>query len=229
MFNVFDTEQQNKESEEKKMNEIITIKPTELANKKLAKEVKNITTALQTIGKNKWKVADALRNVYDEELWKDDFSTDKELAAALGLSRPNMKKLVSASHYHNDIVEVVKNADTGDDETVKVLAGFTVSAVMELLGIAKSDVVSFLDEYSITKESTCKEIREAVKLYMYGADEKTSESDSEDSACDGEELTTDDVMEIINKENVKTAIDAMTQDEFSAFIKYAREGGYFGE
>ena len=146
------------------MNEIISIKPTELANKKLAKEVKNIATALQTIGKNKWKVADALRNVYDDELWKDDFSTDKELAAALGLSRPNMKKMVSASHYHSDIVEVVKNADTGEDETVNVLDGFTVSAVMELLGIAKSDVVSFLDEYSITKESTCKEIREAVNF-----------------------------------------------------------------
>lgn len=211
------------------MNEIITINPTELANKKLAKEVKNITTALQTIGKNRWKVADALRNVYDEELWKDDFSTDKELAAALGLSRPNMKKLVSASHYHNDIVEVVKNADTGEDETIMVLDGFTVSAVMELLGIAKSDVVSFLDEYSITKESTCKEIREAVKLYKDGAEEETSESDNEEFACDGEELTTDDVVEIIDKENVKTAIDAMTQDEFAAFIKYAREGGYFGE
>ena len=160
------------------MNEIITIKPTELANKKLAKEVKNIATALQTIGKNKWKVADALRNVYDDELWKDDFSTDKELATALGLSRPNMKKLVCASHYHNDIVEVVKNADTGEDDTVKVLEGFTVSAVMELLGIAKSGVVSFLDEYSITKDSTCKEIREAVKLYKDGYGEE------DDTDCD---------------------------------------------
>ena len=210
------------------MNEIITINPTELANKKLAKEVKNIATALQTIGKNKWKVADALKNVYDEELWKDDFSTDKELATALGLSRPNMKKLVSASHYHDDIVEVVKNADTGKDESVKVLDGFTVSAVMELLGIAKSDVVSFLDEYNITKDSTCKEIREAVKLYKDGTDEETSETDSEKPTGE-EELTTDDVLEIIDKENVKTAIDAMTQDEFTAFIKYAREGGYFGE
>ena len=211
------------------MNEVITINPTELANKKLAKEVKGIATALQTIGKNKWKVADALRNVYDEELWKDDFSTDKELAAALGMSRPNMKKLVSASHYHNDIVEVVKNADTGEDETVKVLDGYTVSAVMELLGIAKSDVVSFLDEHNITKDSTCKEIREAVKLYKDGAEEDVSESDSEDSAGDGEEeLTMDNVLKIIDKENVKTAIDAMTQDEFTAFIKYAREGGYFG-
>ena len=210
------------------MDEIITIKTNELANKKLAKEVKNIATALQTIGKNKWKVADALRNVYDEELWKDDFSTDKELATALGLSRPNMKKLVSASHYHDDIVEVVKNADTGKDESVKVLDGFAVSAVMELLGIAKSDVVSFLDEYSITKDSTCKEIREAVKLYKDGTEEETSETESEKSTGE-EELTTDDVLEIIDKENVKTAIDAMTQDEFTAFIKYAREGGYFGE
>lgn len=210
------------------MNEIITIKTTELANKKLAKEVKNIATALQTIGKNKWKVADALRNVYDDELWKDDFSTDKELAAALGLSRPNMKKLVCASHYHNDIVEVVKNANTGEDDTVKVLDGFTVSAVMELLGVAKSDVVTFLDEYSITKESTCREIRDAVKLYKDGAEEETNESaGSEESAGDESELTSDDVLEIIDKENVKSAIDAMSQDEFKTFIKYARKGGYF--
>ena len=210
------------------MNEIITIKTTELANKKLAKEVKNIATALQTIGKNKWKVADALRNVYDDELWKDDFSTDKELATALGLSRPNMKKLVCASHYHNDIVEVVKNADTGEDDTVKVLDGFTVSAVMELLGVAKSDVATFLDEYSITKESTCREIRDAVKLYKDGAEEETNETESsEESAGNESELTSDDVLEIIDKENVKSAIDAMSQDEFKTFIKYAREGGYF--
>lgn len=210
------------------MNEIITIKTTELANKKLAKEVKNIAAALQTIGKNKWKVADALRNVYDDELWKDDFSTDKELATALGLSRPNMKKLVCASHYHNDIVEVVKNADTGENDTVKVLDGFTVSAVMELLGVAKSDVAAFLDEYSITKESTCREIRDAVKLYKDGAEEETNESaGSEESVGDESELTTDDVLEIIDKENVKSVIDAMSKEEFNAFIKYAREGGYF--
>ena len=209
------------------MNEIITIKTTELANKKLAKEVKNIATALQTIGKNKWKVADALRNVYDDELWKDDFSTDKELAIALGLSRPNMKKLVCASHYHNDIVEVVKNADTGEEDTVKVLDGFTVSAVMELLGVAKSDVAIFLDEYSITKESTCREIRDAVKLYKDGTEETNESDGSEESAGNESELTSDDVLEIIDKENVKSAIDAMSQDEFKSFIKYAREGGYF--
>ena len=212
------------------MDEIITINTTELANKKLAKEVKNIATALQTIGKNKWKVADALRTVYDDELWKDDFSTDKELATALGLSRPNMKKLVCASHYHNDIVEVVKNADTGDDDIVKVLDGFTVSAVMELLGIAKSDIVSFLGEYSITKGSTCKEIREAVKLYKDGkCEEDVVEDETECGAGNESELSLGDVQEVIDKENVKSAIDAMSQEEFSAFIEYAREGGYFGK
>ena len=227
MFKMFHVKHIIKRKEDKKMNEIITIKPTELANKKLAKEVKNIATALQTIGKNKWKVADALRNVYDDELWKDDFSTDKELAAALGLSRPNMKKLVCASHYHDDIVEVVKNAETGDDDTVKVLDGFTVSAVMELLGIAKSDVVSFLDEYSITKDSTCKEIREAVKLYKDG-DEEEDVNESDDTEDDAD-LSMEDVQEVIDRENVKTAIDAMSREEFSAFIEYAREGGYFGK
>ena len=212
------------------MNEIITINTTELANKKLAKEVKNIATASQAIGKNKWKVADALRNIYDDELWKDDFSTDKELATALGLSRPNMKKLVCASHYHNDIVEVVKNAETGEDDTVKVLDDFTVSAVMELIGIAKSDVVSFLGEYSITKDSTCKEIREAVKLYKDGECEEDGEEDETELGTENEsELSMEDVQEVIDRENVKSAIDAMSQEEFSAFIEYAREGGYFGK
>lgn len=211
------------------MDEIITIKTMELTNKKLAKEVKNIARSLQTIGKNKWNVADALRNVYDNELWKDDFSTDKELAVALGLSRPNMKKLVCASHYHNDIVEVVKNAETGKDDTVKVLDGFTVSAVMELLGVAKSYVVTFLDEYSITKESTCKEIREAVKLYKDGdGDEDVNESDDTEFGTEDEtDLSMEDVQEVIDKENVKSTIDAMSRKEFSAFIEYAREGGYF--
>ena len=152
-----------------------------------------------------------------------------------------MKKLVSASHYHNDIVVVVKNADTEEEETVKLLDGFSVSAVMELLGVAKSDVAAFLDEYSITKETTCREIREAVKLYKDGdGEEDVNESDdTEDVTEDETESGTDykvdlsismnDIREVIDKENVKSAIDAMSREEFSAFIEYAREGGYFGK
>ena len=45
------------------MNDVITINTTTLANKDLKKHLNEIKKAVETIGANRWKVADALRNI----------------------------------------------------------------------------------------------------------------------------------------------------------------------
>ena len=62
------------------MNEVIVVEAMGLVNKELTKEVTKIANAIATIGKNKWKVADAIRNISEKELYKDDFETDTALA-----------------------------------------------------------------------------------------------------------------------------------------------------
>ena len=88
------------------MNELKTIDTTNLVNKGLRKNLNTIKKAVETIGANRWKVADALREIVEKEEYKDDFKTDTALAEALGMKRSNFQKLVKASKYHAECKDV---------------------------------------------------------------------------------------------------------------------------
>ena len=129
------------------MLELTTINTTELVNKKLGTELNNIKKAVETGNNQQWKIADAIAKIVDNELFIDDFESEKNLASALGMSRSNLNKMKNASHYHKEVSE---------------LNAFTLSKVMELLVIPKEDIVSFLDEYMVTASSTVREVRDSV-------------------------------------------------------------------
>ena len=129
------------------MLELTTINTTELVNKKLGAQLNNIKKAVETGNNQQWKIADAIATIVDDELFIDDFESEKNLASVLGMSRSNLNKMKNASHYHKKVSE---------------LNAFTLSKVMELLVIPKEDIVSFLDEYMVTASSTVREVREAV-------------------------------------------------------------------
>ena len=129
------------------MLELTTINTTELVNKKLGTQLNNIKKAVETGNNQQWKIANAIATIVDDELFIDDFESEKNLASVLGMSRSNFNKMKNASHYHKEVSE---------------LNAFTLSKVMELLVIPKEDIVSFLDEYMVTASSTVREIRDAV-------------------------------------------------------------------
>ena len=129
------------------MLELTTINTTELTNKKLGTQLNNIKKAVETGNNQQWKIADAIATIVDDELFIDDFESEKNLASVLGMSRPNSNKMKNASHYHKEVSE---------------LNAFTLSKVMELLVIPKEDIIAFLDEYMVTASSTVREIRDAV-------------------------------------------------------------------
>ena len=170
------------EKERKTMNDVITINTNALANKDLKKHLNEIKKAVETIGANRWKVADALRKIAENDEYKEDFKTDTALAEALGMKRQNFQKLVKASKYHAEC----KSVDEEGNVTL-LLDGFSVSAVFEIISIPIDEVPTYFDcmigtELAITKESTCKEVRESVQTYKAWTDESAESSETAESA-----------------------------------------------
>ena len=164
------------------MNEVMTINTTALVNKDLKKHLNEIKKAVETIGANRWKVADALRNIAENNEYKEDFKTDTALAEALGMKRQNFQKLVKASKYHAECKTTDENGNN-----VLLLDGFSVSAVFEIIVIPIEEVETYFytmsgTEYEVTKESTCKAVRESVQTYKAWTDETTEPAETTESA-----------------------------------------------
>ena len=164
------------------MNDVITINTNALANKDLKKHLNEIKKAVETIGANRWKVADALRKIAENNEYKEDFKTDTALAEARGMKPQNFQKLVKASKYHAEC----KSVDEDGNVTL-LLDGFSVSAVFEIIVIPIDEVPTYFDcmigtELAITKESTCKEVRESVQTYKAWTDESAESSETAESA-----------------------------------------------
>ena len=197
------------------MLELTTINTTELVNKKLGTQLNNIKKAVETGNNQQWKIADAIATIVDDELFIDDFESEKNLASVLGMSRSNLNKMKKASHYHKEVSE---------------LSAFTLSKVMELLVIPKEDIVAFLDEYMVTASSTVREIRDAVSDWkddnIVADAEITDAEDAEDEveqvSKDVDELTESSTSNSCGDtmSHIERIIDTMNHDELLALKEY---------
>ena len=202
------------------MLELTTINTTELVNKKLGTQLNNIKKAVESGNNQQWKIADAIATIVDDELFIDDFESEKNLASVLGMSRSNLNKMKNASHYHKEVSE---------------LNAFTLSKVMELLVIPKEDIVAFLDEYVVTASSTVREVRDAVSDWKdenVVAESKVSDTDTDtDIETDADtDIDTDAINEQDNcstsnscedtMSHIERMIDTMNHDELLALKEY---------
>ena len=197
------------------MLELTTINTTELVNKKLGTQLNNIKKAVETGNNQQWKIADAIATIVDDELFIDDFESEKNLARVLGMSRSNLNKMKNASHYHKEVSE---------------LNSFTLSKVMELLVIPKKDIVAFLDEYMVTASSTVREVRDAVSDWkdenIVADAEITNAEDTEDEV-EQESKVVDESTESSTSNScedtmshIEKMIDTMNHDELLALKEY---------
>ena len=205
------------EREKKTMNDVMTINTNALANKDLKKHLNEVKKAVETIGANRWKVADALRKIAENEEYKEDFKTDTALAEALGMKRQNFQKLVKASKYHAEC----KSVDEEGNVTL-LLDGFSVSAVFEIISIPIDEVPTYFDcmigtELAITKESTCKEVRESVQTYKAWTDESSETAESAESSESAEPDESD--TESAEKRGDEELINAITS--ITDFLNHA--------
>ena len=144
--------------------EIAKIESMELTNKELKKDVKKLAKAFQTIQSNKWAVADTLRNICENETYKDDFKNDSAFAKVIGMNRSNLQRMVKASYYHS-LVAPIKDAETGETKDVVILDGYGVSAVMEMLVIPEDNLLDFISDYDVQQTSSVTSIRESVAIW----------------------------------------------------------------
>ena len=198
------------------MLELTPINTTELVNKKLGTQLNNIKKAVETGNNQQWKIADAIATIVDNELFIDDFGSEKNIASVLGMSRSNLNKMKNASHYHKEVSE---------------LNAFTLSKVMELLVIPKEDIVSFLDEYMVTASSTVREVRDSVSDWKdenIVADAEITDTKNENDvneATDEDSKNENDVNEATdedskNENDVNEATDEdLTLSTFEAVLK----------
>lgn len=131
---------------------IINSQEVSFVNKQFGVEVDKINRAITSHNKSNWIIADAVRKIIEEELFVDDFKTEKDLADFMGMSRPNLNKLKNAS---------AKRVGVDND----CLDGFTVAQVMEMAKVENIDIPTFLKGYNVSPNSTIQSIREAVQCY----------------------------------------------------------------
>ena len=201
------------------MNELMTLNTAELSNKKLVTQFTRINKAIETGNKSKWTIADSIKTIVVDELYIEDFETEKKLADAFGMSRSNLNKMKNASIYHDEIVE---------------LADWTVSKIMEILVIPKDAVEQFLVDYEVKSTDSVKTIREAVLAWKEDTsvvaesevvdNEESEVVDNESSTSNNSESETFDH----NDEKYVsffTFINTLSEDEIKHLIKVMKNEG----
>ena len=201
------------------MNELMALNTAELSNKKLVTQFTRINKAIETGNKSKWTIADSIKTIVVDELYTEDFETEKKLADAFGMSRSNLNKMKNASIYHDEIVE---------------LADWTVSKIMEILVIPKDAVEQFLADYEVTSKDSVKTIREAVLAWKEDTsvvaesevvdNEETEDVENESSTSNNSESEPFDN----NSEKYVsffTFINTLSEDEIKHLIKVMKNEG----
>ena len=204
---------------EKIMNELITLNTTELSNKKLVTQFTRINKAIETGNKSKWTIADSIKTIVVDELYTEDFETEKKLADAFGMSRSNLNKMKNASIYHDEIVE---------------LSDWTVTKIMEILVIPKDAVEQFLVDYEVKSTDSVKTIREAVLAWKEDTSvvaESEVVDNEESEVVDNESSTSNNTESETFDHNAEkyvsffTFINTLSEDEIKHLIKVMKNEG----
>ena len=201
------------------MNELMTLNTAELSNKKIVTQFTRINKAIETGNKSKWTIADSIKTIIVDELYIEDFETEKKLADAFGMSRSNLNKMKNASIYHDEIVE---------------LADWTVTKVMELLVIPKDAIEQFLLDYEVKATDSVKTIREAVLAWKEDTSvvaESEVVDNEESEVVDNESSTSNNSeSEPFDNNSEKyvsffTFINTLSEDEIKHLIKVMKNDG----
>ena len=193
------------------MNELMTLNTAELSNKKLVTQFTRINEAIETGNKSKWTIADSIKTIVVDELYTEDFETEKKLADAFGMSRSNLNKMKNASIYHDEIVD---------------LADWTVSKIMEILVIPKDAVEQFLVDYEVKSTDSVKTIREAVLAWKEDtsvvAESEVVENESSTSNNSESETFDNNSEKYVS---FFTFINTLSEDEIKHLIKVMKNEG----
>ena len=150
-----------------------------LNNKKLATQMKAIKDAYKGADKSAEKVARALKNIYDNELYKDDFASFEECIKTFGIGKAQGYRVIKAVEVKDEL---------GLNE-------FNMSQVAELSRL-ETDAIADLVERGEVATMSCKAIRLIVddlkRLPMDDVDEGDIEPVGEPEEADTDEAGAED-------------------------------------
>ena len=121
----------------------------ELSNKDLTKNLNSMVQAMQSLKVNTWKYAEAIRNIVNGELYKDDFKTRKAFTDSIGLKEALCSKYVKACDFkavsvHTYIMNLKLDNPNIDEQAV--IDGFSVNKCYYLQVLVEKELfVEFLD------------------------------------------------------------------------------------
>ena len=173
------------------MNELKVLELGTLKNSKLNVAVKSINTAVATIGRNTWKVADTFAKIITEELFLEDFGTQANFADAVGFSKGAISRLVRSSELHKNIPD---------------LENWSVSLVQELLPLEDADLQTLLE--TLNGEIPTRDyIRNYIKGLKPSEEENNTEPSEEENNAEPSE---EEVASVVVDTNTKLiAVDGV--------------------
>lgn len=121
----------------------------ELSNKDLSKNLNNMVKAMQSLKANTWQYAQAIRNIVNGELYKDDFKTRKAFTDSIGLKESLCSKYVKACDFkevsvHTYIMNLKLDNPNIDEKAV--IDGFSVNKCYYLQVLVEKELfIDFLE------------------------------------------------------------------------------------
>lgn len=182
--------------------ELTVVKTTELTNKELAKTINTVNNLVTDLKSNQKLIAFNIGTIVNEELWADDFEDLKAFCKYLNISK------ASASQFKKfaTVVEVeVINSDFSYTQ---------ITETYPLLDLMDNITMNSLNDFEITSDMTCSEIRKKVNAIIEAqiVDEPTTEETTEESEA-SEETTESDIDYLINYlENLEAGIELDSED-----------------
>lgn len=150
---------------------------TGLSNKDLAKELKKISEAMQANVKSAWTIAEGFTNIVCNELFADDYDTEKEFADDMGVSKGYLSQCKNAVLF----------ADKHDKDR-----RLTVGKCYRLSVLSDDAFIDFstwcadndLDIYSMSDKG----LIDMIKTWKEGLIEEAGEAEEIEEAEEAEEI-----------------------------------------
>lgn len=171
----------------------------ELSNKDLSKNLNNMVIAMQSLKTNTWKYAQAIANIVNGELYKDDFKTRKAFTNSIGLKEALCSKYVKACDFkavsvHTYIMNL--KLDNPNINEAEVINGFSVNKCYYLQVLVEKELfVEFLDFIGEDADKlhliSERKLEELIKAFK-NKDKEQPQDDAEDSQ-EGEPKEVDNV------------------------------------
>ena len=135
-------------TKEQKYEVAINGEKFELSNKDLTKNLNTMLEAMQSLKANTWQYAQAITNIVNGELYKDDFKTRKAFTDSIGLKESLCSKYVKACNFkavsvHTYILNLKLEHPNIDEKAV--IDGFSVNKCYYLQILVEKELfVEFL-------------------------------------------------------------------------------------